>query len=286
MNDQKNRTITIPDSVRKRTESDYVTYTAITGKGDDTKAVLRKHAACYAEYMQRLPTTGFMLEPDENTKGCFLPNDIYMEWVDACRSSGLIPKEVVGSISDKDDRPRMEIPNNGYPRHRVYSALCAYRFAESFAHMPYSVVMSMRQWPQIPFWQHLFYAMGRFGCGSGHSWSYVCAVREDSMTSNYGGGWNLAMGLAATRLFLLDDEALHKYDADYTYSDIHKIAQELGPMVATGRYGQPPSLVIPANPDVPDRNTVLADHWIPIWEYMMTKARSKSAAEVDRKSVV
>lgn len=280
MNDRESRTITIPEGIHRRAHADYVTYTAITGQGDAAKAVFKKHAACYADYMRQLPTTGFKLEPDEDTKECFLPGDLYLEWVEACRSSGLIPKEVTGSINDKDGLPRMEIPNKGYPRHRVYSALCAYRFAESFSHMPYCVVMSMRQWPHLPFWQHLFYAMGRFGCGSGHSWSYVCPVREDSMTGSYGGGWNLAQGLAAVRLFLMEDEALHKHDSDYTYSDIHNIAEAISPSVMAGNYANYPSMIIPASPDDPKRNTVLDDHWIPIWDYLMGQARKHDDAKV------
>lgn len=82
--------------------------------------------------------------------------DMYLKFIDLTKESNVIDSSVEATVSDDDYL--MHIPIVKTTRHRVYAALCCYRFCESWAPIPYTVLKLKELNPQLHFWQLLHYA--------------------------------------------------------------------------------------------------------------------------------
>lgn len=276
--------VEVPEAVKVRNGSDRVTYTAVDAAGKES---LHGGAACYASYMDRLPSHEFRLVIDEGSDN-YLDGETYLEYVDILQQSGVIPAKVVARVAP-DGKLEMTIPRENYSRHRVYITLCMYRFAESNAPLAYTLVKVWRERPEIPIWQAMHYAFAQHMSGGliGHSWHYICQTNHAYVGNHHGGSYNLATSLAFPFVFAMDEEALHAKANLQTYTFIDEVACKICP--AKGQqpggyyYDCRPSLVVNGwadaspngvkDPDGP--NDVLNARWIPLYDYAMGKRKKK-----------
>lgn len=273
------RTIHVPNNIVNRPDPDYVSFTAYQYPNGVQQSKTVIHAACYAEYMKALSDTEFLLMPDTDTARYFLPGDIFLEWVARCQAANIVPDTAMAWIDETDKLPRMKIPK-GLPRHIAYTALCVYRFAESYARMPYTFVHASRQWPHLPFWQVLHYAMSRYNCQEGHSWTAVIPGSWASLHSNNGNAWNIMNGVAVPYILTQSPRRLAESQNEYLTSVVTRAAIGLTRKLQVASYSTIPATPIAASADNPEENTILDDVWVPLWKYACKIKCQKSLATV------
>jgi hypothetical protein len=178
---------------------DNVTYATITGD----KEQLHRAAPCYQAHMAQL--NKYTFKCIASTRVSVLPEREYLLWMQYCHTYGLVP---TGSTFWREKGQNIAlIPGKYETRHRLYTGLCCYRWADSLAPLPYTVVHLLDHNPQLHFMQVLHYAMGKFVTLVGHSFSNVAA---NNMGAIYGGSGaarlNVLYGLG-TKLFYQFDES-------------------------------------------------------------------------------
>jgi hypothetical protein len=245
--------ITIPDSVKNR-ETDTVTYYYQEPGVSEKK---EKTYVCYAGHMSKLSNCDFWLCPDKYsaaTSNCNCDGDVYLQWISLLKQNNVIPHEVEASV--ENNKLYMYVPNKNYSKHRVYATLCAYRWAESLARLPYAVVKLCEQHPNLPFWQIWHYACGENIKLIGHSWHHLLITASiKSIYANYGQTFNLANSLAIP-LFWLN---LSKAGTGYTCRELSVISTAIGPITSQSGYVFPSLLVNGLSNN--DQNDVLNPRW-------------------------
>lgn len=279
--------IEIPAELKKRGD-DYVSYTAIDKNGKRTK---HDHV-CYATHMQKLPEHSFELLPRrtaEDWKDWAIDGESYLRFVELFKDNGLIDPTVKAEIDDTGAL-KMHIPI-GMSRHRVYSAMCAFRWAESLAPFVYTILKLSNDRKELSFWQILHYAMATQVASCGHNWCNIAQTRADCgyIYSCYGMGYNLGMSLCMPLFWYQTDEALAKLSGA-THSQIDNIAIAVAPCKTKDglKYGMAlPTLLVSGSPDdKPMKNDVLNPMWTPLYKYTASMATCNYDAAVIQKELL
>lgn len=153
--------IKLPPKIKNR-QGDYVSYIATGNKTGKEQKMM--NAACYHAHMSKLPQHSFQCVPADKTS--ILPEREYLLWMQYCHAFGLLP--MASTFWHEKGRNYAIIPGKYEMRHRIYTALCCYRWADSMAPLPYTVVHLMEAKPELHFFQALHYAMGKFVVNCGH----------------------------------------------------------------------------------------------------------------------
>lgn len=264
--------IDIPKDIKRRSGSDTVSYQV----RNDGKNKTSHSAACYASHMGQLSVIEMWCHRDKKSaygsvSDGELPGELFVKWMHVLKEHRLAPVDCEASF-DKDGN-HLYIPR-GYSKHQVYSALCGYRWAESIAPMPYTVLKLIETRPQISFWQILHYALANYVVAYGHSWTHLIQTPAGSYCSqNNGQSMNLASSLAFpffwNRMRRNRTEKQTKqaalYNAGYTCDAVGKIATELAPpekMMAGKRNVNMHPFLIDGNSD-----SILDPKWTILYAY-------------------
>lgn len=160
--------IKIPKSIVAR-GSDYVSYTAINNKSQAKSNI--SNAACYAGHMGSLPQHTFDCKPQGKS---LLGQDDFFLWAKFCTAFGLSPHATVPYV--KNDNNCLLINGDGDCKHRIYTGLCCYRWADSLAPLPYEACRLIELRPDINFYRILHWVTGKYVTLTGHSFTNVCAA--------------------------------------------------------------------------------------------------------------
>jgi len=140
--------------------NDYVTYKTILPK----QTLEHINLPCYSGSMVNLNKIEFVCSPN-NKKKSILPDDIYLRWMQLCKDYGLCPTSSEAFI----EKDKQHFRCRGKNRHRVYAALCCYRWADNVAPIPYTVVRLLDMNPRLTFYQVLHYALAKYITNSNHN---------------------------------------------------------------------------------------------------------------------
>jgi hypothetical protein len=177
-------------------------------------------------------------------------------------------------VSDKteayveDGVPKMRIPR-GTSHHRVYSAMCAYRWAESMSPFAWEVVRFVEDFPNVTIWQALHYAMAVHVSGIGHNWCNVgiTDMKYGYVYMNSGQSYNMAISLAFPLFWHKTEDEL-KAITGRTCDAVQKVADSIGPAVLTGKARMKvPALLIDGHAKSCD---VLNEKWTPLYQFAVT----------------
>lgn len=157
--------VAVPPAIQVK--SDAVTYTAIHNKTEQRQEMLK--AACYGSHMATLSQYLFVCKPCSSFT---LENEAYLEWMSLCHENHLLPYSAEWFIEKK--KPYARIPGGNVSKHQVYTALCCYRFAESYPPLVYSTVKLLEKNPELDFFQVLHFGLSKYSPGAGHSFTNVC----------------------------------------------------------------------------------------------------------------
>lgn len=273
----------IPYHMEKRGD-DYVSYTAIDADGTKTD----KDNICYAHHMSMLSTHAFDLVPyrtHKDWKKWAIDGPSYLRFIDLFKENWLVHETVRAEV-DAEGTLKMHIPR-GMSRHRVYSAMCAYRWAES---MPAFVYLTMKLYDNrkdLSFWQILHYVMSTQVTGTGHNWCHIgiTNVRQGYLHMCNGMAWNLGYGLVLPLFWYKTEEELLK-DNQPTCNAIDALQGKVAP--CKGKDGQkygytvPTLLVCGAFDGWPMPNDILNPIWTPLYKHTSSAAVGKWDAETLR----
>jgi len=211
--------IAIPDSVKK-SPNDYVSYHQLNPDGTEKEY---EGAACYAAIMASL--TKIAVRCRAKVKDSLsVDKDHYLTWMKLCKRHRLVPRKAI--YYSEDGKNFLEIPAGVYDKHIVYSALCCYRFSESFAPMVWQIVEHSEKLDGVTFWQLLHYGLSNhYTYGAGHSFSMVYT----GSTGMYGKNerCDLAQSIAL-KVFYRRTIRDRKTITGYTNQTISALAQTLG----------------------------------------------------------
>lgn len=225
--------VVIPKEIKRRAGSDTVTYQVSTDGG---KTKTTHKAACYAAHMGSLSTIEMWCQRDSSSSygsvsDSELPGELFVKWIDVLKENRLAPVDCVASFDKSGNK--LYVPR-GYSKHQIYSTLCGYRWAESVAPLPYTVLKLLEERPALSFWQILHYALAQNVIGSGHSWTHLVQSQSYCL-HNSGQSMNLASSLSFpffwNRMRRNRSEKQPKqaavYNAGYTCDAIAKITAEM-----------------------------------------------------------
>lgn len=140
--------------------SDYVSFEAGQKKYQNT--------ACYAGIMGSLGSTDIKCFPNRKMT---LPKEYFEEWFALCKQHHLVPDAV--ALESKEDQHSIVIPKGCDNWAHIYSALCCYRWMDSYPKMIWMIVNLARQ-NKASFFQLLHYGMAQHVMNTGHSLSAIC----------------------------------------------------------------------------------------------------------------
>ncbi len=264
--------IPIPDNIEKRV-NDYVSYTATDQNGKKEE----KDHICYAGHMDRLTKYSFELVPYrkiDDWKKWAIDGESYLEFIELFKDNWLIDLSVEAKVDD-DGVMKMHIPA-GLSRHRVYSAMCAYRWAESLSPFVYLTLKLYKENKDLSFWQILHYVMSTQVSSCGHNWCNVgqTLVSLGHIYSNYGMSYNLGLSLSFPLFWHKTEEELLKLDNMTNYR-IDSIAKNIAPCesMPEKKYGLSlPSLLVCGSCGEDQENDVLNPLWTPLYKYASSMA--------------
>lgn len=238
--------------------NDSVTYFTSSTPGGPYQ---KHYEICYAKHMHSFDTTEILCVPrdDRNWKSFFVDAPIFLRFIDILKENRMIPENVHAYVDD--GVPKMLIPK-GSSRHRFYAALCAYRWADSFAHLAWLTVKLTDDMPHLSFWQILHYAMGTHATRVVHNFCYV--ITGTSKYNDHGTNFNLANSLAMPYFWYQPEDVLKKKTGD-TCDELAKLSGELGSCILDKKtYFSKPTLLIP-NGD--NEFNVLNRCWTKLFQY-------------------
>lgn len=146
--------------------NDYVSYKTI-GKKHSHDHLNRP---CYSGSMLNLSKFNFLCRPNYGSKS-LLPKEIYLRWMQLCKDYGLAPTTSEAFVEKGKNYFRCK----GHNKHRVYAALCCYRWADNLAPLPYTVVTLLDMNSQLSFYQVLHYALSKYIQNSNHNFVSIAA---------------------------------------------------------------------------------------------------------------
>lgn len=150
---------------------DYVSYRTTTYNGAEPHSTDHLGVACYAKHMTTLGCDEYTLYP--NRRDSILPKETYFNWVNLCKSIGLIPTDAVPDRLGPHNT--LFIPRNGYSKHQIYAAMCCYRWSENQSQLVYVATKAAKTLP-VHFGQALHYAAGTYITLTGHSFCNIVKV--------------------------------------------------------------------------------------------------------------
>ena len=157
----------VPKEIANKIRSDCVSFSATNNKTEEKKEYAAQ--ACYASYMNTLSENMFTCYPQSTFS---LPNDVYLKWMNLCKINNLLP--ISSEFFIEKNKPIARIPGGNESKHRIYTALCCYRFAESIAPLAYEAVGLSDNNPQLDFYQIIHYVLCKYVTHTGHSFSHLC----------------------------------------------------------------------------------------------------------------
>lgn len=278
--------IIIPDHMKEKRSNDYVSYTAIDEKGIKCE----KDNICYAPHMDKLTTNSFDLVPYRKCKDWkrwAIDGDSYLRFIELFKDNWLIQRNVVAEV-DGDGVLKMHIPI-GTSRHRVYSAMCAYRWAESLPSFVFLILKLSDERKNLSFWQILHYAMSTQVSLIGHNWCNIgfTNLEYGNIHTNYGMSYNLGLSLSFP-LFWHKTELELMEHIGTTCSNIDKITSKIAPCESKSKFdmGLPKLLVCGSYNDIPYPNDVLNPLWTPLYQYVSSQASCQYKEETIKKELL
>jgi hypothetical protein len=265
--------IQIPQHLVKRSD-DYVSYTSTDIEGNS----LTRNKICYADHMSKLTSHSFDLVPycdHKNWKDYAIDGESYLRFVELFKENSLIHPSVVAEI-DADGVQKMHIPI-GLSRHRVYSAMCVYRWAESMSPFVFLMMKLTDERKDLSFWQILHYVMSTQVTSVGHNWCNIGVTSYQSgyVYSNNGMAYNLGLSLSFPFLWYKTEEQMLKLGGT-TCTQVDSICAKIAPCKAKNneKYGMtiPTLLVCGSNTEKPMANDVLNPIWTPLYQYASSMA--------------
>lgn len=158
--------IKIPKEISVR--PDQVSFTVIK-KNQKNKVV---NAPCYGAYMSQLSENTFDCIPN-NTKTSMLSFEDFALWIRYCTAYGFMPS---GTIPYRDKELNCLIIHGEHEnKHRVYAALCCYRWSDSLAPLVYHACRLIEQRPDLNFYRIMHYVQGKYVTLAGHNFTEVYA---------------------------------------------------------------------------------------------------------------
>ncbi len=275
--------IEIPPNIKKR-DTDGVSYIAMK-PGDKEKK--QTNYACYAMHTASLSECDFWLFRDTNKDPCgnylACPPDIYLKWVDLLKDRRVVPLNVEAGVNESNELT-MFVPR-GHSRHTVYATLCAYRWAESYAPMVYTVVKLWETLPDISFWQILHYAKALYITSNqtGHGWANISRPESVSYaTHNYGGAFNLAHSLCWPLFWAKTEKEKDACAAKaiaytfYTTYALNQLASEIGGLVSEKGVQWPCLLVNAIVDSKPEKSDILNPRWTTLYKLVESLTHEKT----------
>lgn len=265
--------IPIPQHMVKR-DDDYVSYTATDAGGKKTDV----NNICYANHMATLTSHAFDLMPYrtyDNWKKWATDGESYLRFIDVMKEHLLIHPTVEAKVGE-GGKLLMHIPI-GMSIHRVYSAMCAYRWCESMSPFVFLTMKLYDERKELSFWQILHYVMSVQVTGIGHNWCNIGTTKDNygGIYSNNGMGYNLGLSLAFPLFWYKTEEELLK-DTGRTCNAIDKVANSIAPCKAPDgqKYGMaiPTLLVCGETKGKEFPNDVLNPIWTPLYKYASSMA--------------
>lgn len=188
--------------VARPNDSMHYSATTITGKHRNKSEF--PNAACFHAHMAHLAKYEFECRPPAGAKKSLLPENYYYQWVNHCVANGLIPLD--SHPWAEKELNYIRISGKYESKHRIYTSLCCYRWADALAPLCYTVVKLLEIKPELNFYQALHYGMAKYVTLVGHSF---CNIGAASMNlymqgANKGVRLDLAYGLAVKLFFQKD----------------------------------------------------------------------------------
>jgi hypothetical protein len=264
-------------------DNDYVSYKATDKNGVGSNV----NHICYSNHMEKLTDYSFDLLPYRTSadwKKWAIDGESYLRVVDLFKDNLLIHPKVKAKV-DGDGLMRMHIPI-GMSSHRVYSAMCAFRWAESMSPFVYLIIKLSEERKNLSFWQILHYVMSTQVGSVGHNWCNVCQTQLNYgyIYSNNGMGYNLGLSLSFPLFWHKTEEELLKYPRR-TCKCIDEISTKIAPCKPKEgvKYGLTvPTLLVCGSLDgKPAANDVLNPIWTPLYKY----AGSMAVCDYDEAAV-
>lgn len=173
----------IPSALHKA-DSDSVSYTTYS-KPPEAVAPIRQDyptARCYGASMQDLAAYSYDLYPHQRVKSR-LPAEVFLKWIDMCMDVGLVPQEARPDTENAQNS--LHIPCRGYNRHLIYSALCCYRWTDTYPAIPYMMATLCERKPSLDFFQVLHYVMALHGTFANGDHCFIPMISLAGNTTYY-----------------------------------------------------------------------------------------------------
>jgi hypothetical protein len=157
--------VEIPSHLKGMASNDYVSYTS--------NGTAYKSAACYAKIMGQLPSVCTDCEPLLPETKSQLSSEDYLAWMNLCKDNHLMPSG--SEFRSEDGRNYAKIPGAGETKHRIYAALCCYRWTECLSPMCY-LLLRLSERKKLDFFQLFHYVTGKHVTLTGHSMTNNAAL--------------------------------------------------------------------------------------------------------------